>query len=156
MCQLSRRCLCLGRQFSWRPRNQSGSGMSTSSFCCSVSLLHSVLSRRRCTHRNSDSTVTNARVFREFFSQLGADHFTLVLGPVIYQNDFEGLGRENRLDALNERSDRATAVVDGITSDSSTVSRWSVTRRRATDDATGASQKSAKSISNRVAETLAY
>ena len=35
------------------------------------------------------------------------------LGPVIYQNDFEGLGGENRLDALNERSDRATAVVDG-------------------------------------------
>ena len=63
--------------------------------------------------RNSDSTVTNATVFREFFSQLGADHFALVLGPVIYQNDFEGLGGENRLDALNERSDRATAVVDG-------------------------------------------
>ena len=58
-------------------------------------------------------TVTNATVFREFFSQLGADHFALVLGPVISRNDFEGLGGENRLDALNERSNRATAVVDG-------------------------------------------
>src|SRR6266536_2017791 len=49
---------------------------------------------------------------RKFFSQLRANHFAVILGTVIYQNDLERCERENRCDALDKRADCATAVVN--------------------------------------------
>jgi len=50
---------------------------------------------------------------RKFFSQLRANDFAIILLTVIYQNDLERCERENPRDALDKRSDCATAVVNG-------------------------------------------
>jgi hypothetical protein len=49
---------------------------------------------------------------RKFLSQLRANHFAIVLGTVIYQNDLERCEPENRCDALDKRADGATAVIN--------------------------------------------
>src|SRR5436309_14679758 len=51
-------------------------------------------------------------ILRKFLGQFYANHFAVILGAVIYQNNLEGGGRENRCDALDKRTDCATAVVN--------------------------------------------
>jgi len=53
-----------------------------------------------------------SHVLRKFFGQFRANHFAIVLGTVIYQNDLERCEPENRCDALDKRAYGATAVIN--------------------------------------------
>src|ERR1041385_2526013 len=52
------------------------------------------------------------RALRKFFSELRANRFAVIPGAVIHQDNLERRGRENRCDALDQRTDCATSVVN--------------------------------------------